>query len=142
MTWAPSPGVQPGVPRALGLQMHCNGGTEAGLGKGTAKLDVYPPMAKKARDPRELFVKLNGSNILDEVPPEESALWAITNSAKLMVPLTSIRHLLDAIPSDAITASAHITKLPGVPHSRSVAPSHGTSLTLLPVPPQHWGPKL
>lgn len=84
---APSPAVQTGVPCALGLQMTCNRDTEARLGKGSARLDVYPPMAKKARDPRELFVNLNGSNILDEVPPEESALWAITKSAKLMVNL-------------------------------------------------------
>lgn len=114
--------------------MHCNRDTEARSGKGSARLDVYPPMAKKARDPRELFVNLNGSNVLDEVPPEESALWAMTKSARLMVPLMNIHHLLDAVLSDAITASACIRKLPASPTvlRRSILPGHGTLCTLAP----------
>lgn len=47
------------------------------------RLGVYPPVAKKARDPRELFVNLHGSDILDKVPPEESALWAAANQPDL-----------------------------------------------------------
>lgn len=54
------------------------------------RLDFYPPMAKKDRDPKELFANLSGSNILDEAAPEESALWAMTKSARLMVPLTNM----------------------------------------------------
>lgn len=64
--------------------MHCNRDIEAQPGKGSARLDIYPLMAKKARDPRELFVNLNGSNVLDEVPPEESALWVMIKSAVLI----------------------------------------------------------
>lgn len=134
MPWAASPGVWPGVSHALDLQMHCNRDTEAQPGKGSVRLDIYPLMAKKARDPRELFVNLNGSNILDEVPPEESALWVMIKSAVLMVPLMNIHHILDAIPPDAVAASALIRKLPASPTGlcRSVAPSHGTSRTLAP----------
>lgn len=120
--------------------MRCNRDTEAWPGKGSARLDVYPPTAKKARDPRELFVNLNCSSILDEVPPKESPLW-LTKSARLMVPLTNIRRLLDADPSDALTASVCIRKLPGVPCSALQIGStwlwHPRSLCL-----QDWGPKL
>jgi len=91
-------------------------------------------MAKKAREPKELFVKLNGSNALDEVPSEESALHVMTRSAILIVPLMNIRHHLDAILTDAIAASVHIRQLPASSTvlCRLIAPGHGTSHTLAP----------
>lgn len=58
-------------------------GTSAQPGKGNVRLRVYPPVAKKARDPRELFVNLHSSNVLDKAPPEESALWAVANQPDL-----------------------------------------------------------
>lgn len=86
---------------------------------------------------------IKGSNVLDELHLEESAVWQVTKSARRMVPLQNIRGLQDAIPSTPITASALIKKLPASPKvlPRSVAETwpltHPGSLCL-----QHWGSKL
>lgn len=90
-----------------------------------------------------MFDNLKGSNVLDEMHPEDSALWKVTKSARCMTPLKNICGLLDAIPSIAITASVLIRKLPAFP---KVLPGLVAETWHLTQPGflclQHWGSKL
>lgn len=90
-----------------------------------------------------MFDNLKSSNVLDEVHPEDCALWEVTKSARCMVPLKNIYGVLDAIPYTAITASALIRKLPASPKvlTRLVAETwHLTHPGFLCL--QHWGSNL
>lgn len=90
-----------------------------------------------------MFDNLKDSNVLDEVHPEDSALWEVTKSARCMLPLKNICGLQDAIPSTAITTSALIRNLPASPKvlPRSVAEAwHLTHPGFLYL--QYWGSKL